>query len=134
MERRLDVIIFGATGFTGRLVAEYLVEHHGRELRLAIAGRNAAKLEQLKDELLRERGGLALEVRVADSADHDAMLELARETRVVCTTVGPYAKFGSALVDACAQSQEIVPMSRISTERTETPHSAVLRPISSRSC
>jgi short subunit dehydrogenase-like uncharacterized protein len=104
MERGVDVIIFGATGFTGRLVAKYLVEHHGRELRLAIAGRNAAKLEQLRDELLRDRAALSLEVRVADSADRDAMLGLARETRVVCTTVGPYAKYGSALVDACAQS------------------------------
>jgi short subunit dehydrogenase-like uncharacterized protein len=103
MERGLDIIIFGATGFTGRLVAEYLVEHHA-DLRLAIAGRNAAKLEQLKDELLRERRGLTLEVRVADSADRDAMLALARETRVVCTTVGPYAKYGSALVEACSES------------------------------
>jgi short subunit dehydrogenase-like uncharacterized protein len=104
MERGLDVIIFGATGFTGRLVAEYLVQQYGPQLRLAIAGRNAAKLEQLRDELLRERRGLSLEVHVADSADRNAMLDLARETRVVCTTVGPYAKYGSALVDACAQS------------------------------
>jgi short subunit dehydrogenase-like uncharacterized protein len=104
MERGLDIVIFGATGFTGRLVAEYLVEHHSGDLRLAIAGRNAAKLAQVKDELLRDRRGLSLEVRVADSADRNAMLALARETKVICTTVGPYAKYGSALVDACAET------------------------------
>jgi len=92
-DRELDIVMLGATGFTGRLVAEYLA---GRKpARWAIAGRNRDKLEKL---------GIAAPIIVADTLDPAACAALARRTRVVCTTVGPYAKYGSALVAACAEA------------------------------
>ncbi|MEP5766432.1 MAG: saccharopine dehydrogenase NADP-binding domain-containing protein [Halieaceae bacterium] len=100
-QRDYDVVLFGATGFTGRLVAEYLLKNYGRgELSWAMAGRNQAKLEQVRGDLGPEAANIPL--LKADSADAQAMAELARQTRVVCTTVGPYALYGSALVEACA--------------------------------
>lgn len=96
-KRTFDLVLFGATGFTGKLVAEYLATH-AKDLSWAIAGRNQRKLEEVRDAL-----GLAgLPVRVADSQDAVAIDALTKETRVVCTTVGPYAVYGKTLVDACA--------------------------------
>lgn len=100
-EREFDVIVYGATGFTGQLVAEYLLGQYAvdKELRWAIAGRNEEKLRSLRREL-----GTAAEhlsIVVADSSDADALGELAARTRVVLTTVGPYALYGSNLVAAC---------------------------------
>ncbi|MBT8072607.1 MAG: saccharopine dehydrogenase [Xanthomonadales bacterium] len=99
-----DVIVWGATGFTGRLVAEYLLERYGvgRTLRWAIAGRSQAKL----NSLLAEWGQAAtdLSILVADAHDPDSLQALVGRTRVMITTVGPYAKYGSELVAACAAS------------------------------
>ena len=100
--REFDIIVLGATGFTGALVAEYLLQRYGvgQDLRWAVAGRNKEKLEHLRSQL----GAAAadLPVIVADSLDADSMDDLAKRTRVVLTTVGPYAHFGSPLVAACA--------------------------------
>src|SRR5256885_7529536 len=101
MSRALDIVLFGATGFTGRLVAEYLAAHAPATTRIALAGRNTTKLEQL-------RAGLPVNAKswpllVADSGDAEAMRRLAEQTTVVCTTVGPYAKYGLPLVEACAK-------------------------------
>ena len=100
--REYDIVLFGATGFTGKLVAEYLLKTYGQGhgLRWAIAGRNAKKLAQLAAEL----GAPKLPLLVADSADPEALAGLVASTRVVCTTVGPYALYGSELVAACAAS------------------------------
>ena len=100
--REFDVVVVGATGFTGALVAEYLVERYGvaGELRWAVAGRSAEKLATARDAL--GSSAKALPLIVADSLDADAMRDLARRTRVVITTVGPYARYGSDLVAACA--------------------------------
>lgn len=100
-QRQYDVIVWGASGFTGRLVTEYLFEKYATEggLRWAIAGRNREKLEKICGELGVAPGSLP--VIVADSFDGDSMRQLARATKVVLTTVGPYAKYGSALVEAC---------------------------------
>jgi short subunit dehydrogenase-like uncharacterized protein len=102
--REFDVIVQGATGFTGQLVAEYLLRQYGTggSLRWALAGRSEAKLQQLRDAL----GASAsdLEVIVADSLDTAALQELAARTRVVLTTVGPYALYGSDLVAACVNA------------------------------
>jgi len=92
-----DLVLFGATGFTGRLVANYLAgasAREGRSIHWAIAGRNQHKLEAISRELDH------VPVVVCD-ADHPG--EIAKRARVVCTTVGPYAKYGSALVAACAE-------------------------------
>jgi short subunit dehydrogenase-like uncharacterized protein len=96
--RDLDVVVFGATGFVGRLTAEYLVRHAPGGLRLGIGGRSADKLERLKAELGRDD----LDMLVADSRDRDALEQIARRTKVVATTVGPYRRYGMPLAEACA--------------------------------
>jgi short subunit dehydrogenase-like uncharacterized protein len=105
-KREFDVIVWGATGFTGQLVVEYLVETYGvdGELRWAIAGRNHSKLETVRQSCLAEEQRDALPILIADSADPDSLVSLARQTRVICTTVGPYAKYGTPLVAACVDT------------------------------
>ena len=102
--RRFDLVLFGATGFTGRLVAEYLTRRAaGSPLRWALAGRSERKLEQVKAELAAiDAAARDLAVLEGDAHDPAAMARIAGETRVVCTTVGPYAQHGDVLVDACA--------------------------------
>ena len=101
--RDFDVIVWGATGFTGTLVAEYLLRQYGvnGNLRWAIAGRSEEKLESLRDSL--GKNAAKLEAIVADSFDQKSLHDLARRTHVVLTTVGPYALYGSALVEACVE-------------------------------
>lgn len=94
MTRDLDLVVFGATGFTGKLVADYIARSADRP-RWAIAGRNKEKLAAL---------GLGVEILVADAQDRRALDAIAARTKVVCTTVGPYAKYGSDLVAACAEA------------------------------
>ncbi len=102
--RTYEVVVFGATGFTGRLVAEYLLQTYGvgGELRWAVAGRDQGKLEALRAELGPSAAQLPL--LLADALNAASMVELASSTRVVCTTVGPYAKYGEQLVRACAKT------------------------------
>ncbi len=101
-QREYDVIVWGATGFTGALVAEYLAGLYGvgRDLRWAIAGRNDEKLESLRNTLDEQD----LDIIVADSRNADSMRDLAERSRVVLTTVGPYALYGSELVAACVEA------------------------------
>ena len=98
-DRRLDVVVFGATSFVGEILCRHLVERHGTDgpLRWAIAGRSATKL----DAVARSTGA-DVERIVADAADADALADLAGATRVVVSTVGPYALYGSPLVAAVA--------------------------------
>jgi short subunit dehydrogenase-like uncharacterized protein len=98
--RELDLILFGATGFTGRLVAQYLQATASRDgLRWAMAGRSAARLQALAGEL---GTGPAVPLLVADAGDSPALTALVARARVVVTTVGPYTLHGDALVAACA--------------------------------
>jgi len=99
--REFDIILWGATGFTGRLVAEYLLGRYGSgaDLRWALAGRNRDKLEGVRDELGHAAAGLP--ILLADSSDDASLDALAARTRVICSTVGPYALYGSGLVAAC---------------------------------
>ncbi len=98
-EREFDVIVFGATGFVGRLVAEYLAGHGGEPLRIGLAGRSQEKLERVRAELGERAAELPLVV--ADSSDAASLAAMARRTKVVATTVGPYHKTGLGLVEAC---------------------------------
>lgn len=102
--REFDVIVWGATGFTGTLVAEYLCRQYGAggDLRWAIAGRNRQKLEELRAALGADAA--ALEIIESDSHDMESLMQLASRTSVVLTTVGPYALYGSELVEACVES------------------------------
>ncbi|MGB0906228.1 MAG: saccharopine dehydrogenase family protein [Maricaulaceae bacterium] len=97
-DREFDVIIFGATGFTGRLVAEYIQKTYGADVRWAMAGRSAEKLESVAAEM-----GVDASVPkiTADSADAASLSAMAERTKVVITTVGPYQLYGTSLVEAC---------------------------------
>ncbi|SDP41003.1 Uncharacterized conserved protein [Klenkia soli] len=101
-ERAHDLVLFGASGFVGKLVAEYLAEHAPEGARIALAGRTRAKVEVVRAGL--PERGRSWPVLVADSADPAALAELAGSTRAVVTTVGPYARYGLPLVEACARA------------------------------
>lgn len=96
-DREYDVVLFGATGFTGGLTADYLAAHAPAGARWAVAGRNAAKLEALRDRL-----GGDVSILVADATDPASLARVAASTKVVATTVGPYIRHGEPLVAACA--------------------------------
>jgi short subunit dehydrogenase-like uncharacterized protein len=100
--RTHDVVVYGATGFVGRLTAAYLAEHGPEDARIALAGRSRERLEEVRNRL----GGRALSwpVLVADSSDRAALDDIAASTRSIATTVGPYAKYGVPLVTACAEA------------------------------
>lgn len=104
MERdcEFDIVLWGATGATGRRVAHHLASRCGSGVRWAMAGRNHAKVEAVRSKL----GAAAANVPIIIGDSHDvASLEaLVARTNVVCSTVGPYAKYGSELVAACARS------------------------------
>src|SRR3954471_10831117 len=102
--RELDLVLFGATGFTGALTADYLAAHGPDGLRWALAGRNLGKLERERDRLGEAHPGLELQLVVADSEDPVAPADLAARTKVVVTTVGPYIERGEALAGACADA------------------------------
>ncbi|MFC8195193.1 saccharopine dehydrogenase family protein [Streptomyces sp. NPDC057298] len=104
-ERAYDIVLFGATGFVGTLTAEYLAAHAPQGLRWAIAARDTAKLERLRDRLAAIDPACAeLPVLRADVADPAYLRELAAHARVVATTVGPYLEYGEDLVAACAEA------------------------------
>lgn len=103
-DRSYDIVLFGATGFSGRLVAEYFADHAGPSIRWAIAGRSRAKLDSVKQSLVARNPKLAdLPVLIADGHDTASLEALVPSTRVVCTTVGPYGQLGQNLVAACAK-------------------------------
>ncbi len=104
---RFDVVVWGASGFTGQLVVEYLLQHYppGSGLRWAVAGRNRQKLESLLGKLSKYCAEPDIpEIIVADSHDPQSLQTLVGVTRVVLTTVGPYACYGSELVAACVRN------------------------------
>lgn len=103
-DRPYDLIVWGATGFTGRLVVEYLAGRYpvGESLRWAVAGRDRVRLEKLLSEHFDENA--RPDMLTADSNDPASLTELARSGRVILTTVGPYARYGTPLVEACVEN------------------------------
>ncbi|HEX6936925.1 MAG TPA: saccharopine dehydrogenase NADP-binding domain-containing protein [Actinomycetes bacterium] len=101
--RDLDVVLFGATGFTGRLVAAHLSGHAPDGARVGLAGRSPDRLVDVRRTLGPRARGWPLVV--ADASDLASLRAMARRARVVATTVGPYAGKGLALVDACATAR-----------------------------
>ena len=100
--REFDLIVFGVTGYTGRLVAEAILEFPEPGLRWAMAGRNMEKLEQVRSGLSeRFPEATDLPLVAADVTDPESIGALAARTKVLCTTVGPYARLGDAAVAAC---------------------------------
>jgi short subunit dehydrogenase-like uncharacterized protein len=104
MSKTYDIVVWGASGFTGRLVCEYLFKNYtlkSRDLKWAIAGRNFVKLKEIR----RKNANDTVPIIIANSNDMDSLNELTKSTKVVCTTVGPYAKYGSKLVQACIENK-----------------------------
>lgn len=105
VDRDYDLVLFGATGFTGELTAAYLAEHAPADCRWALAGRNAVKLEEVRARLAEVNPECAtLPLLHADAEDPASLEAVARATRVVITTVGPYLLYGEPLVAACAEA------------------------------
>ena len=101
-KRDFDLIIWGATGFTGNLVCDYINKNYNeRELRWAIAGRNKKKILKLQQKLKIDDSRTI----IADSSDKDSLVKMVKKSKVVCTTVGPYAKYGTNLVEACIEGE-----------------------------
>ena len=101
--RKYDLVLFGATGYTGGLTAEYLAQHAPAKTRWALAGRSRAKLEAVRERLAALNPACAgIDLIEADVGDTGALRRLAESTRVVLTTVGPYILHGEPLVAACA--------------------------------
>ncbi|GAA1985181.1 saccharopine dehydrogenase family protein [Kitasatospora viridis] len=104
-ERPFDLVLFGATGFTGRLTAEYLAAAAPAGTRWALAGRNPQRLAAVRRELAAAHPDLAdLPLLTADAGDRAALREVAESARVVVSTVGPYLRHGEPLVAACAEA------------------------------
>jgi short subunit dehydrogenase-like uncharacterized protein len=100
-DREFDVVIYGASGFTGRLVAEYLQTEYGdTDLKWAMAGRNVEKLAAVRDEM-----GVSKDIALiaANSDDPASLAEMAARTKAMITTVGPYQLYGEPLLKACAE-------------------------------
>jgi short subunit dehydrogenase-like uncharacterized protein len=100
--RDLDVVVFGATGFVGRLLARYLAAHAPAGVRIGLAGRSEARLAGVRSEL----GSAAVDwtLATADSGDKASLTALARRSRAIATTVGPYRQHGVPLVEACIEA------------------------------
>jgi short subunit dehydrogenase-like uncharacterized protein len=100
MAAEFDVVIYGATGFTGRLVAEYLITN-ARGKRWAMAGRSAEKLAEVRDLI---GAPVDTPLIVADASDESSLAAMCARTQVVLTTVGPYQLYGNELVATCARA------------------------------
>ena len=98
MEKKYEIIVYGATGFTGQICCKYLRDNYN-DLVWAIAGRNGDKLDQIKSDF-----SLNCDVVVADGGDIDSLRSLASQTKVVLSTAGPFARYGSLLVQACVEN------------------------------
>ncbi len=100
--REHDLVLYGATGFVGRLIASYVAEHAPAGMRVGLAGRSRSRLGAVRSQLPVTAHEWAL--IEADSEDADSIAALAAGTRVLFTAVGPYAKHGLPVVDACARA------------------------------
>jgi short subunit dehydrogenase-like uncharacterized protein len=96
-ERKYDIVLYGASGFTGRQTVEHCRQFAPPGLRWAIAGRNRSKLDSVNSA--------GVDVLVADGQDDNALNHLATQTRVVATTAGPFSLYGTKLVDACVRNR-----------------------------
>ena len=101
-KREFDIIIWGASGFTGRLVAEYLYKNYNsKDLKWAIAGRDNQKLISIRKTFLNDEVPIVL----ANSFDETSLNKMTQRANVICSTVGPYAKYGSLLVKSCIKNK-----------------------------
>ena len=105
---KYDLVLIGATGFTGKLVAEYITKEYGaknEKFVWAIAGRNNIKLNDLKNCLSEfDPEAINLPILIADSYDRKSLDNITSVSRVIISTVGPYLKYGKLLVESCADN------------------------------
>jgi short subunit dehydrogenase-like uncharacterized protein len=102
--RKYECIVFGATGYTGKSTAEHITTHLPTDFKWAVAGRSEAKLKRLVDELKPLNADrLQPEIEIAQ-LEKDDLVILAKKTKVLITTVGPYHKYGTVVVEACAET------------------------------
>ena len=103
-QKEFDLIVFGATSFVGQILTQYLWKRHGLhgEVKWAIAGRDADKLNMLRNKLGEQAGKLP--VVLANSSKEEDLIELCSRSKVIVSTVGPYALYGSGLVKVCAET------------------------------
>ncbi|KAI9269393.1 saccharopine dehydrogenase [Sporodiniella umbellata] len=105
-QRKYDIIVFGATGFTGALTAEYIAGLSDKSLKWALAGRSISKLENVRDSLVEIDSSLkSLDLLIANSDNLESLDKLLAQTRVVISTVGPFMKYGTPLVEACIRQK-----------------------------
>jgi short subunit dehydrogenase-like uncharacterized protein len=105
-DRQYDIVVWGATGVAGRLLAEYLTDQYSpTALSLAIAGRDEARLSDVEAALCTETDWDEIPVLIGDAMDRESLDDITRDAHVVATTVGPYTKYGSPLVEACIETQ-----------------------------
>ena len=97
MQKKYEIVLYGATGFTGQLCAKYFMNNYP-DLNWAIAGRDKEKLELLKSDI-----NFSGDILIADGQDLEALNTLAEQTKVVLSTAGPFARYGSLLVQACVE-------------------------------
>jgi len=97
--------LWGATGFTGKLAFEYLVQNAPEGFKYAVAGRNKTQLEAVRGWVANRVGADAerVEIIIADSTDQNSIDEMVKQTKVILSTVGPFMKYGTPLVDACVR-------------------------------
>lgn len=101
MSREFDILIYGATGFTGKLVAEYVTEQYGTSIKWGMAGRSKSKLEEVRDAI----GAPAdIPLVVCDSNNDDEVAAMVERTKVLITTVGPYQLYGDKVIAACVEA------------------------------
>jgi len=99
--KQFDIILWGASSFTGKLVTEYIFNKYGSsKIKWAIAGRNLDKLEKVRSQVADED----IPIFIADSFDEDSLSKFVKKTKVVCSTVGPYSLYGTKLVKVCLEN------------------------------
>ena len=103
MDKQLDLVIYGATGFTGRLVCEYLQQRYGSrgEVAWGMGGRSRSKLQAVRDAI---GAAPTLPLLLADAADPQALLKMTQASKLVISTVGPYQRSGEPLLKACIEA------------------------------
>ena len=99
--RKFDIIIWGASSFTGKLVTEYLFNKFGSsKIKWAIAGRDLGKLKKVRSQVADKN----IPIFIADSFDKESLLKIVKKTKVICSTVGPYSLYGTKLVKLCVEN------------------------------
>ena len=102
---RYDIVVCRATAVAGQLVAEHLTGRYpAAELSVSLGGRNESQLQRLTEELTNETDRAEIPIVVGDATAPASLREMAAQTKVVCTTVGPYTSYGTPLVETCIEA------------------------------